>query len=322
MDRELFPCAGRMPLRHNGQEIVLQHHELHAPAIRCSRCGYIFFDSPGEAYLSEFYSKEYPESANSWYTYEVDYNEAKCGWRSKYLTETFEKYLGEQPRTLHECGCSFGGTVARLNELSYDATGTEYGSTAVDIGRERGNLKIFNEGEKAFLERTGRKIDLFYAFHVMEHMPSPEDFLKGIRPHCSDRSLVIVHVPNAFNVWSIAKGFRSNHWFSFPGHLHLLSPRSSLCLAEKTGYEVLDVSTRSLAGTPAKDREIFGADASEEKGDFYKFTQAQLLGQELKIVMAPNGSTAVKRNAEKIQQTKMECERSGERENWFLQLVS
>jgi hypothetical protein len=77
-----------------------------------------------------------------------------------------------------------------------------------------------------------------------------------------------------------------------------------------------------LAGTPAKDREIFGADASEEKGDFYKFTQAQLLGQELKIVMAPNGSTAVKRNAEKIQQTKMKCERSGERENWFLQLVS
>jgi 2-polyprenyl-3-methyl-5-hydroxy-6-metoxy-1,4-benzoquinol methylase len=322
VEKKIFPCAGPTALCQGGQNLVLRHRETFAPAHRCAECGYIFFDSPGDEYLAEFYSREYPESAASWYNYESDYSEKKAGSRAKYLIRTFLKFAGEPARTLHECGCSFGGTVARLNQMSYDATGTEFGSSSVSVGRERGNLNIFNEDEKSFLSRSGRQIDLFYAFHAVEHMPRPDSFLSQIRPYCSDRGLVILHVPNAVNVFSISKGFRSNHWFSFPGHLHFLSPRSSLCLAEKTGYEVIDVSTAALVGNPTRDIEVFGADASEEGSDFREFTQAQLMGQELRIVLAPKGSESAKRNAEKIKKTREECERSGVRENWFLQLVS
>jgi hypothetical protein len=117
------------------------------------------------------------------------------------------------------------------------------------------------------------------------------------------------------NYFSLCRGFSENSWFAYPDHLHYFSPGALPCLAEAAGYEALDVDTRLIAATQVEALSVvpFKPD-SHEWGLMDRVLQRALMGQELRFVLTPQGSSVAERFAARIRNTPTICENAREQE--------
>jgi SAM-dependent methyltransferase len=318
----LFPCTAKMAVLENGKPLVLWRGSETLQSWRCAECGYIFFDVPDLEFLKTYYQHEYPQSAVSWYNVENDYNPDRCRARSDLAISFALTFLGTDKVAYHESGCSFGGTVAALRDKGYDATGCELNKDAVAQGRARGNKWISDESDSEFLGRTKRRPNLIYSHHAVEHMPDPVGFLSGLKGLLDPLGVIFLTLPNAVSAVAMKRGFHGHPWFAYPDHLHLLSPRSLLCLAEKAGYQVVHVDTRMAAATEA-DCLALGADPREREGRLsLTMIEQTLMGAELRVVLTPIDSEVARRSRTQIETTRTKCLLSGETERKLLQLYA
>jgi 2-polyprenyl-3-methyl-5-hydroxy-6-metoxy-1,4-benzoquinol methylase len=318
-----LPCGAKVPLVEDGANVVLYRGSEAHPAYRCSECGYIFFDPPDSAFLQEYYNDEYPRSAASWYNADGNYEPDRCSARVERITAIAERFLGTKDVSYHEAGCAFGGVIAMFRSKGYDASGTDINEAAINEGRLRGNRDIFPESEWTFFNRTGRQVDVLFSFHAVEHMPRPDEFLVEISSLLASRGIVIIFVPNSMAAQSMLKSFYSNPWFAYPDHLHLFSAKAALCLAERTGYELLDVWTEMLTDDPNKDAVVLGADPAVHEARVRAYLiKSSFLGQELCFVLTPKGSETASRLADQIAAVRAHCQAAGKREEAMLELCA
>jgi SAM-dependent methyltransferase len=220
----------------------------------------------------------------------------------------------------HENGCSFGGTVAALQAAGYDASGSDMNSDAVAKGQARGNAWISSETDRQFLTHAKRRPDMVYSFHAVEHMADPVAFLLDVRSVLSPRGIVFILVPNAVSAAAMHKGFQGHGWFAYPDCLHLLSPRSFLCLARKAGFEVLHVDTTTVGANPSDDEVILGDRPDSRSGRLRKRAIEQtLMGAEVRVVLTPIGSPVARSFRTKIEETRVKCLLSGETERSLME---
>lgn len=315
------PCGEKLALYQAGKPVTMWQKDGPVQAWRCSSCGYIFFDTPDEDYLRQYYQVEYPEGAKSWYNIENNWSEDRCVSTAKYLTDMAQKWVGSDKVRYHESGCSFGGVVRKLNAQGYDASGTELNASAVAEAREKGNTAIHSVTDAEYFASVNAKADFVYSFHCLEHMPSPAQHLSALREHVSPDGVVLFHVPNAMALNSIVGGFNQNSWFAYPDHLHMFSPASALCLAESVGYHVIDVWTNMLTEQPEKDSEIIRGNPSSVRGKImYKVVQDALMGEELCFLITPKDSRAALKHANRILDTKGRCDAWRAKEAGYLEL--
>jgi len=320
---ERLPCGAKVPLVEDGANVVLYRGRDAHPAYRCSDCGYIFFDPPDSMFLQDYYNDEYPRSAASWYNADSNYNSDRCSARVERITTLAERFLGTKDVSYHEAGCAFGGVIAMFRSEGYDASGTDINEVAISEGRLRGNTAIFAESESNFFERTGRRVDVLFSFHAVEHMPLPDQFLAELSNLLTSRGIVIIFVPNSIAAQSVLKSFSSNPWFAYPDHLHLFSAKAALCLAERTGYELLDVWTDMVTDDPRKDAVVLGADpAAHEARVRAHLIKSLYLGQELCFVLTSKGSATASLHADQISAVRAHCEAAGKREKALLDLCA
>lgn len=303
-----MPCRDAKPLLEAGQPILGRPQDRREPCWRCSACGYIFFDAPDPQWLENYYQQAYARSASTWYTVENTYSAEHTGWLTALALAYANRFLGTDQVLYHETGCAFGAGVAGLRALGHDATGCELNKDAVALGRARGNAWISDEGDAAFLARTGRRPNIAYSNHVVEHMPDPLNWLRGLRPLLAERSIVVFAVPNAIAAAALRYGYYQYPWFDWPGHLHLYSPRSLLCLAAAAGYEVLHAETFGAAATP---------EASQAMGDPVPILR-DMMGAELRGVLTPAGGPLSQQFRKDIAATREACLASGRRERMAL----
>jgi SAM-dependent methyltransferase len=323
MTNRALPCGGKTPLVEGGADVVFLRGSESKPAYRCFECGYIFFDPPDPDFLRHYYNGEYPSSAASWYNAENDYHPHRCFARFHRISTIAERFLSTRDALYHEAGCAFGGTVAMFVMKGYDATGTDVNETAIQEAHARGNKAVFAEPEAAFLNRTGRQIDVLFSFHAVEHMPRPDLFLETIRGCLTARGIVVIFVPNAMAAESIMDSFHCNPWFAYPDHLHLFSARSALCLAQKTGYELLDVNSGMISVNPSREPAILGAPPDSHVGKVRAhLIQSAFMGPELGLVLTPTGSQTAGRLAEQIAAVRIRCEEAGNKETVLLKLCA
>ena len=321
--QESLPCGTKVPLVEDGANVVLYRGSEAHPAYRCSECGYIFFDPPDAAFLQEYYNSEYPRSAASWYNADSNYQPDRCSARVERITAIAERFLGTKEVSYHEAGCAYGGVIAMFRNRGYDASGTDINENAINEGCLRGNKAIFPETESPFFNRTGRQVDVLFSFHAVEHMPRPDEFLAEISSLLTSRGIVIIFVPNSVAAQSILQSFHSNPWFAYPDHLHLFSAKSVLCLAERTGHELLDVWTEMLTDDPHKDALVLGADPAVHEARVRAYLiKSFFLGQELCFVLTPKGSETAALLADQIAAVRSLCEAAGNREKALLELCA
>ena len=131
-----------------------------------------------------------------------------------------------------DIGCGDGHLAAAFSEAGCDVTGVEPVREARRLVEKRGIRALGDVSEIPEDER----FDLACLVEVIEHLQSPVDVLKSIRPHLGRGGKLFLTTPSASGLKARFKRSQSGAYFS-PHHLHFFTPRSlRMCLA-KAGFE-------------------------------------------------------------------------------------
>ncbi len=278
-------------------------------ARRCRDCGYVFFVPPPAEALADYYENEYATIAASWYAVDDDYATDKVTRGAQRVIDIAGKFGFGSSAIYHEIGCAFGGAVDELNRRNYPTTGTDLNTAAVAAGTARGNMAISSEDAAAFLRQTGRRPNVVYGYHVLEHMPDPAQSLIELKDYLAPDAIVILFVPNAMALYPAVYGYQKYIWFNFPAHLHLWSPSSGLCLARRAGYELLDVACKAWGLHPeATQRALSADDTPVAQRIRDHLIESGLAAEELVLVLTPEGSDTARKHEVDIAVTRRLCE--------------
>ena len=136
-----------------------------------------------------------------------------------------------------DIGCGDGDYVEILNRLGVKAFGVEPSKVLRKTALSKG-LRIFPGyvGPQKLI--FGAPYDAFVARQVLEHVPDPNDFLRGIRLSLKDDAVGLVEIPN------LHKDLKNKRFYNFfPDHLNYFSVRNLRFVLEKNGFSVLKIKT-------------------------------------------------------------------------------
>lgn len=111
---------------------------------------------------------------------------------ANWIADSAEAVLGRAPSSVMEIGCGEGLVIERLRGRWPMAAlaGVDLSPAAVALARARGvNAR---EGGSDSVDGA---YDVIYAFAVLEHVPSPADFLASLRAHLAPGGVLVVAQP-------------------------------------------------------------------------------------------------------------------------------
>jgi len=178
----------------------------HLEYVRCMDCGLIW-RSPGSLEISKEYNGNYFESKE--YARRRPHKIRKSGW-------LLDIARSVQPaiQNMLEVGCSLGNTLEAARLRSIGHLGIDISRYAVDYCRSCGlhaELKTLDE-----LLDEGKKFDLIFMQHVLEHFRDPFETVKKCRELLLSGGILLVVVPNA-NYCQAEKKRGKHRFYSFSG---------------------------------------------------------------------------------------------------------
>ncbi len=151
------------------------------------------------------------------------------------------------PRRLLDVGSGTGEFLAFLRQAGWQGVGVEPAPEIAAMARGRGlevyptTLQGLIETEKGEGEGTFSAASLL---NVLEHVPSPVDYLNLLREVLEPGGLLVVRVPNDFNQLQLsaqeALG-KEPWWIAVPDHVSYFSYDSLTNLLERLGFRVVYV---------------------------------------------------------------------------------
>jgi len=157
-----------------------------------------------------------------------------------------ERSLGpsrERPARVLDIGCGSGQFLARLIARGHEGYGTELSaSTGARASRVPGLKLRVGELTADTYPRGG--FDVISIWHVLEHLPDPDQVLRFCHGWLHERGALLIAVPNA-DSWQ-AKIFQGS-WFHLdpPRHLDHFTRRSLASALERAGFRIERLSTLS-----------------------------------------------------------------------------
>jgi 2-polyprenyl-3-methyl-5-hydroxy-6-metoxy-1,4-benzoquinol methylase len=139
-----------------------------------------------------------------------------------------------------DVGCERGVFLNELRRFSWQVSGTQLSHRATVSAKTEFGLDV-HYGELPSLNFRPGSFSLVTYFHVLEHLPRPDNYLAITHRLLARDGLLVVEVPN-FESFT-ARLFRK-HWFGLdlPRHLYHFSPRSLVMLLAAHGFSVVKVS--------------------------------------------------------------------------------
>ena len=123
-----------------------------------------------------------------------------------------------------DIGCGSGRALSLLRERGWDTYGVEANSQAVDIARNKLNLKV-SLGNISNVDFQSNFFDVAMMTHSLEHMPNPKDILRKVNKILKTGGNLIITVPN---VDSFGARYFKQFWLGWdpPRHLYAFSLRT------------------------------------------------------------------------------------------------
>ncbi|PIS09685.1 hypothetical protein COT75_00620 [Candidatus Beckwithbacteria bacterium CG10_big_fil_rev_8_21_14_0_10_34_10] len=148
-------------------------------------------------------------------------------------------------KSILDIGCGRGQMLYYLKKYyHYGTVGTQLDQRALDYARKKLGLKIFNKD----LLKIGFKkksFDVVSLWHVLEHIKTPQHYLKKINFLLNKNGFLVIEVPN-FNSWTsyISKGY----WLGLDldYHLNFFTPSSLSKIISNNGFNIKRIHTFSL----------------------------------------------------------------------------
>ena len=139
-----------------------------------------------------------------------------------------------------DVGCERGVFLNELRRFGWQVSGTQLSRRATVSATTEFGLDV-HYGELPSLNFRPGSFSLATYFHVLEHLPRPDNYLAITHRLLARDGLLVVEVPNFASL--TARLFRK-HWFGLdlPRHLYHFSPRSLVMLLAAHGFSVVKVS--------------------------------------------------------------------------------
>lgn len=152
-------------------------------------------------------------------------------------------FINSVPRTILEIGCGTGKFRQNFNSIEY--WGVEPCATAAAEASKTLSRVITGLYDDVQTSIPDQNFDLIVCNDVIEHMPDPKKFLKGISTKLNPNGILIASVPNLRNAVPLfellAKGDFS---YSEAGgildytHFHLFTRKSFIRMATECGWQI------------------------------------------------------------------------------------
>jgi 2-polyprenyl-3-methyl-5-hydroxy-6-metoxy-1,4-benzoquinol methylase len=188
---------------------------------------------PGPEVLRDYYDNAYEVDREQYRR-----NILKHGQRDIKMLEG----IGGRGRML-EAGCSWGFFLDAARKRGWKVDGIELSDSAAKWAREKLGLDVMRGMIDDCSKIEEKTYDVIVAWHVIEHVQEPNDFLRRSRKGLRTRGLLALRTPNIQSVPARING-RVWHWVGAPAHLSLFSPKSLQLALEENGFVVRHISTR------------------------------------------------------------------------------
>lgn len=151
-----------------------------------------------------------------------------------------------QARSILDIGSGRGFMLYYLKKYYRYKTvaGTQIEKNSYEFSKNRLGLEIYNK-DLLDISFKDRRFDLITMWHVLEHIPSPEEYLIKIRDLLKADGTLVVEVPN-FNSWT--RIFTNKYWLGLDLKYHLcfFNKNTLSALLKKNGFKIKRVQAFSL----------------------------------------------------------------------------
>jgi 2-polyprenyl-3-methyl-5-hydroxy-6-metoxy-1,4-benzoquinol methylase len=162
---------------------------VHTDVVQCGNCGFIFCNPAikGLEYLEHDHYND-PDVYSAYLKSNV-YAVFQIG--EKLLRKI--KPIGK----LLDIGAGKGGFVSLARKNGYEAKGIEPSARFCKYAREFYGVQVYEGYLERGLHFQDEKFDVITLFHVLEHVPQPQELLRTIAHYLKEDGVVYIEVPNA-----------------------------------------------------------------------------------------------------------------------------
>lgn len=205
---------------------------------KCRSCKFVFVQRiPSEPELIEHYSR-YPRS------FDVSDLTIK---RYNQLLDTFES--SRKHNRILDVGAGNCLFLIEATKRGWQAYGTDFGQSAVDIGTQHGiNMK---QGKLSADWYPSNFFDVVTTFETIEHVNSPNTEIENIQKILRPGGLVYLTTPNFNSIERRTMKINYNA-IEYPEHLSYYTPHSMNYLLRKHGFEKVSLQTTGVSLTRLK----------------------------------------------------------------------
>jgi 2-polyprenyl-3-methyl-5-hydroxy-6-metoxy-1,4-benzoquinol methylase len=211
--------------------------------VRCINCGLVQINpQPGVLDVERRYKELH---GNDYLLYELENESAFLELQKLALKDAgfdmIERqiFAGAGKPHILDAGCATGAMLEDLRNRGWEAVGVEISPAAV-YAREKRGLEVYN----AALENCNfppASFDVILASHLLEHLNSPELFLRETARLLRPGGSLILTTPNIGGFQ--ARLFKSRWRSAIFDHLYLFSKRTLKAMLVSAGFTVEKVST-------------------------------------------------------------------------------
>lgn len=198
---------------------------------------------PSQQDLHNFYN-QYWQTPNRPHT--SSYTRAEL----MYLESKFNVLLSLVPIKNYEAldiGCGEGHLLKKLTQDKIKATGIDFN----DFGISKFNPSVLSKFKKGDIMQLihqlilkGKKFDVVFLNHVIEHVLDPRKLLQSIYQIINENGYLVASVPNDMSQLQISlkqkKFYKKNYFVRLPDHLHYFTAVSLKSLLDKSQFEFVD----------------------------------------------------------------------------------
>jgi SAM-dependent methyltransferase len=139
-----------------------------------------------------------------------------------------------------EIGCGDGNFLAVLRRAGWEVQGSEFGADVAALVQRRHQIPVF-VGELAEIP-LDRPFPVIAAYHVLEHVYHPVEWLQRIHRLLEADGLLHLQVPNVAAITQYVTG-RACASIVFPQHVYFYTPATLQSLLERTGFTTVATAT-------------------------------------------------------------------------------
>jgi 2-polyprenyl-3-methyl-5-hydroxy-6-metoxy-1,4-benzoquinol methylase len=212
-------------------------------AMRCGSCGLIYLNPRPD--FSEF-ETIYPSNYHAFDFAERDFGfvyKVRSRLEAKRLLSWCKNLSGEA--RILDVGCGDGfhlNLLRKYGKKSWTLEGVDIDKRAVEMA-EKSGLKVYRGSIEA-IDLPKDAYDLVLMIQTIEHVEKPFEILLAVKKvlKAGGRLVIVTDNTDALDF----KFFKSAYWggYHFPRHWNLFNRESLAKLAERAGFEIVDLTTQ------------------------------------------------------------------------------